>query len=132
MAWLGHPDCKATWEPASILSSSLVADYEAGIQKETITESATTYGHISSTLVTKNNSSPEPPAKKPKVQDSNEQNEQRLVSILLTILLRAHGVLHYWLIDNEAPLLLCPGCLTAYMYLLVGNCLAINIYRKLP
>jgi hypothetical protein len=78
VAWLGHPDCKATWEPASTLSSSLVADYEAGIQKETVTESATTYGHISSTLVTKNNSSPEPPAKKPKVQDSNEQNEHRL------------------------------------------------------
>ena len=113
MAWLGHPDCKATWEPASILSSSLVADYEAGIQKETITESATTYGHISSTLVTKNNLSCEPPAKKLKF-DSNEQNEQRLVSILLIILLRAHGVLHYWLFENEALLLLCPGCLAAY------------------
>ena len=121
MAWLGHPDCKATWEPASILSSSLVADYEAGIQKETITESTITYGHISSTLVIKNNLSPEPPAKKLKVDDSNEQNEQRLVSILLIILLRAHGVLHYWLIENEALLLLCPGHLAAYMHTCIAG-----------
>ena len=78
MVWLGHPQCKATWEPASSLSSSLVADYEAGIQTETVTESATTYGHISSTLVTKNNMSPEPPAKKPKVQCSIQLNEHRL------------------------------------------------------
>ena len=106
MAWLGHPDCKATWGPASIPSSSLFADYEAGIQRWTITDSATTYGHIS-TLVTKNNLSPEPSEKKLKVDDSNEQNEQRLVSIiLLLLLLEAHGVLHlvYCLIENVALL----------------------------
>ena len=81
MAWLGHPDCKATWGPASVPSSSLFVDYEAGIQRWTITDSATTFGHIS-TLVTKNNLSPEPSEKKLKVDDSNEQNEQRLVSIM--------------------------------------------------
>lgn len=52
--WLGRPECETTWEPATALSPSLVADYEAGILTETSTEYDATYGHTSTTLVVKN------------------------------------------------------------------------------
>ena len=51
--WLGRPECETTWEPATALSPSLVADYEAEILTETSTECDATYGHTSTTLVVK-------------------------------------------------------------------------------
>ena len=76
--WLGHPACKSTWEPASALSPSLVADFEAGIAKEAVTVSESTYGHTSTTVVMKDNSSQEPVTKKAKV-DAIMSDKERLV-----------------------------------------------------
>ena len=42
--WLGHPDCVTTWEPATALSPSLIADYEAGVLKEAASKSQEAYG----------------------------------------------------------------------------------------
>ena len=48
--WLGHPECSATWEPASNLPHSLIRDYEAGIESEVSLEKASMYGYISNVL----------------------------------------------------------------------------------
>ena len=54
-----------TWEPATALSPSLVADYEAGILTESSIEHDATYGNTSTTLVVKNTPQ-EPTLKKSK------------------------------------------------------------------
>ena len=60
--WLGHPDCVTTWEPATALSPSLIADYEAGVLKEAASESQEAYGLTATTVVIKDK--PQQPAAK--------------------------------------------------------------------
>ena len=48
--WLGHPECKATWEPASNLPPTLISDFEAGIESEVSVKKASMYGYNSSLL----------------------------------------------------------------------------------
>lgn len=76
---MGHSECKTTWEPAPTLSPSLVADYEAGILKEIVTESELTYGHTSVTLISVDDVVQEPAAKKAKVDDLSQEPEHRSV-----------------------------------------------------
>ncbi len=65
MLWLCRPDSETTWEPATALSPSLVANYEAGIVTQSFYESQVSYGHSSTTVLVKE-SSAEPTAKKPR------------------------------------------------------------------
>lgn len=46
--WLGHPECKATWEPASNLPPTLIAHFEEGIQSEVLVKKSSMYGYTSS------------------------------------------------------------------------------------
>ena len=48
--WLGHPECKATWEPATSLPYELVEDYERGIIREATVDATPLYGHVFNTM----------------------------------------------------------------------------------
>ena len=58
--------CYATWEPASSLPRSLVADFEAGITAEPTIETTSMYGHVSSTMTVSQIRTDQPQTKKRK------------------------------------------------------------------
>ncbi len=84
MLWLSRPDSETTWEPASALSPSLVADYEAGLLTQATSETEDTYGHTSTTVVVRAVPS-EPARKKMRRKDLSREDELGLVDIELEI-----------------------------------------------
>lgn len=80
MSWLGRPQCDTTWEPSSALPTKLVADYEAGITMEAITEpNGTAFGHLSTALVVRN--IPLEPERKKKKTDCSLTGQQLVVYV---------------------------------------------------
>ena len=74
MLWLGRPDHETTWEPATALSPSLIADYETGILKEAASESQAAYGLTATTVVMKDIPQ-QPAAKKVRREEGSQQDE---------------------------------------------------------
>ena len=63
---MGIPECKATWEPASSVPQNLVAEFESGVTTVANVDTATLYGHVSSTMMVTHTTVTQPEAKKRK------------------------------------------------------------------
>jgi len=64
--WLGVPQCKATWEPASSVPQDLMADFEAGVTTEVDIDTTSAYGHVSNTMTVTHKPVSQPEVKKRK------------------------------------------------------------------
>ena len=68
MLWLGKPELEVTWESAASLPSSIIQEFEQGVQSQVVTRTNDQYGQKKCVLSVSSNKPDDVALKKPRVE----------------------------------------------------------------